>query len=143
MASRPIRAPTEPRDRPTGAHETKLTAPGTPATWAHDGTSRRAPRAVLLVYGLDANTQVVEVPDGAQLTVGRSRHATVRVESERVSRIHAKITRRGDAILVEDAGSRNGTWRNGAQVVGQQALASGDEIVIGPIAIVVSVTSGY
>jgi DNA-binding NtrC family response regulator/pSer/pThr/pTyr-binding forkhead associated (FHA) protein len=98
---------------------------------------------VLFVYGADANTQVVEVPDGAQLTVGRSRHATVRVESERVSRIHAKITRRGNTILVEDAGSRNGTWRNGVQVTGSQALASGDEIVIGPLAIVVSVTTRF
>jgi len=123
------------------SYETKLTSADTLAAAGRDRAARTAPRAVLVVYGEDATTRVVEVPDGAELTFGRSRNATVHIESERVSRIHAKVTRRGAALAVEDAGSRNGTWVNGAQVSGSQVLASGDEIVVGPATIVVGVTT--
>lgn len=113
------------------SYETKLTSADTLAAAGHERAARAAPRAVLVVYGLDATTRVIEVPDGAQLTFGRSRNATVHVESERVSRIHARVTRRGDVLAVEDAGSRNGTWVNGAAITGAHVLASGDEIVVG------------
>jgi two-component system, NtrC family, response regulator AtoC len=121
--------------------DTKLTSADTLAATGHERTARAAPRAVLVVYGGDATTRVVEVPDGAQLTFGRSRNATVHIESERVSRIHARVTRTGDVLAVEDAGSRNGTWVNGAPIVGAHVLASGDEIVVGPATIVVGITS--
>ncbi len=120
--------------------ETQLTSAETVGA-AGERAARAAPRAVLVVYGEDDTTRVVEVPDGAQLTFGRSRNATVHIESERVSRIHARVTRRGDALTVEDAGSRNGTWVNGAAVAGAHVLASGDEIVVGPATIVVGVTT--
>ncbi len=102
-----------------------------------------AARALLVVYlgGDESSTRLVEVPDGAQLTVGRARMATIPVDSERVSRIHARITRRGSEIAVEDVGSRNGTWVNGEAISGVRSLASGDEIVIGPVTIVLGVTS--
>jgi two-component system, NtrC family, response regulator AtoC len=123
------------------SYETKLTSADTLAAAGHERAARAAPRAVLVVYGPDATTRVIEVPDGAQLTFGRSRNATVHVESERVSRIHARVTRRGDVLAVEDAGSRNGTWVNGAAITGAHVLASGDEIVVGPATIVVGITT--
>jgi DNA-binding NtrC family response regulator len=117
--------------------ETKLTAADT-RTVEPVGRAR----AVLVVYsGGESTSRVVEVPDGAQLTVGRARTATIVVDSERVSRIHARILRKGAEISVEDAGSRNGTWVNGELIVGSRTLASGDEIVVGPATLLVSVTS--
>ena len=100
-------------------------------------------RAVLVAYSGDVGeltTRVVELPEGAEVTVGRSRSATILVDSDRVSRIHAAFTRSGNDVIVEDRGSRNGTWVNGKQVTSQM-LVSGDEVVIGPTTIVVSVTS--
>ncbi|HEU0034985.1 MAG TPA: sigma 54-interacting transcriptional regulator [Kofleriaceae bacterium] len=106
---------------------------------AHD--LRAADRAVLVIYDGSEQTRVVEVPDGAQLTIGRARSATIVVDSERVSRIHAKLRRKGAEISVEDAGSRNRTWVNGVAIAERRVLVSGDEIVIGPATLLVSVTS--
>ena len=58
-----------------------------------------------------------------------------------MSRLHAQFRRRGATVTVEDAGSRNGTWVNGQLVQGERALASGDEVVVGPLTIVVRITS--
>ena len=49
-----------------------------------------------------------------------------------VSRRHAEIVREGDAWLIRDAGSSNGTKVNGAGVV-EQALQDGDEIRVGSV----------
>jgi len=103
-----------------------------------------ADRAVLVVYegdGADAKTRVIELPDGAQLTVGRARQAVIQIDTERVSRLHAQIRRRGPEITVEDLGSRNGTYVNGTPIAGAQRLVSGDAITIGPATIVVSLTT--
>ena len=121
--------------------ETRVTAADTRA--AEPG--RATDRAVLVVYdesGAEASTRVVEVADGAHLTIGRSRTAAIRVDSERVSRIHAELTRRGRELVIADTGSRNKTWVNGAPIATSHRLAPGDEIVIGPITIVVGITSG-
>ena len=118
---------------------TKLTKPDTTVE------DRAAPdRAVLVVYegdGLGSTTRVIELPDGAQLTVGRSRAASVSIDSERVSRIHARFSREGAELRVEDNGSRNGTRVNGVVVHRPHLLASGDEVEIGSATIVVSITS--
>jgi DNA-binding NtrC family response regulator len=124
--------------------ETRVTAADTPA--ATDGPGAPAPsdRAVLVVYagaGSEASTRVVEIPDDTQLTIGRSRTANIHVESERVSRIHARFTRHGASLIVEDTGSRNGTWVNGVIIDAPYSLASGDEVVVGPATIVVTITS--
>src|SRR6185369_15454082 len=76
------------------------------------------------------------------VTFGRSRGATVNVESEKVSRMHARVKRVGDMIEVEDLGSRNGTRVNGEKIEGVLRVTSGDEIAIGSILAVVGVTSG-
>jgi DNA-binding NtrC family response regulator len=120
--------------------DTKMTAlDPLPAGW------QTSARAVLVVYAGDtrggASTRVVEIPDGTQLTVGRAKDATIVVDSDRVSRIHARITRRGNDVTIEDAGSRNGTWVNGGAISGPRALRSGDEIVVGPVTCVVTLTS--
>jgi two-component system, cell cycle sensor histidine kinase and response regulator CckA len=73
-------------------------------------------------------------------TVGRSPDATVMVDDPGVSRLHARI-RRSEAggFEVEDLGSKNGTFLNGARV--EHALANlGDKIRVGP-RVVLTLTS--
>jgi DNA-binding winged helix-turn-helix (wHTH) protein len=65
--------------------------------------------------------------------IGRSRDCRVRVESTRVSRRHARITIDGDAALIEDCGSRNGTWVGGQRTTGRVRLQDGDEVGIAGI----------
>jgi DNA-binding NtrC family response regulator/pSer/pThr/pTyr-binding forkhead associated (FHA) protein len=124
--------------------ETKVTTIGdvSPAG-ARDDESERV---TLVVYadagdGNAPSTQVLDLPDGAHLLFGRSRTANVQIESDRVSRLHAQFRRRGTTVTVEDAGSRNGTRVNGQIVQGERALASGDEITVGPLTVVISIAS--
>ena len=118
--------------------ETKLTVQD------QDDAPRGGARASLVVYeseGAASRTRVVELADDARFTIGRSRTASLRSDSERVSRIHACFQRRGTGLYVEDAGSRNGTWVNGKQIAEPRLLASGDEVVVGPITMIVSITT--
>ena len=101
-------------------------------------------RTMLAVYlgdELGGGTRIIPLGDGAEVTFGRTRVSTVPVDSEKVSRLHAKISRSGSRVVVEDLGSRNGTKLNGARVEGQAEVKSGDQIEIGPATVVVSVTS--
>jgi DNA-binding NtrC family response regulator/pSer/pThr/pTyr-binding forkhead associated (FHA) protein len=101
-------------------------------------------RVTLVVYegdGAGASTRILDLADETHLVFGRSRAANVQIESDRVSRLHAQFRRRGAVVTVEDAGSRNGTWVNGHMVHGERALSSGDEVIVGPLTIVVTITS--
>jgi DNA-binding NtrC family response regulator len=109
---------------------------------AFEGTA--APRAFIVVDHLDdadRGSQVVDLPDGQDVTIGRSASATVHVDDDSVSRMHARIRRNGDTIEVEDLGSRNGTRVNGERISAVTRVSAGDEIAIGPIIAVVGVTS--
>jgi len=65
------------------------------------------------------------------MTVGTLESNDVVVEADGVSRVHAALERFGDAWCVRDLGSRNGTFVNGDRIIGERALHSGDEIVLG------------
>ena len=110
-----------------------------------DGGERSSDGVFLVVYGEDASgslgTRVLGLPDGAIVTVGRLDSNTLAVQSEQVSRHHARITRRGPEVLVEDVGSRNGTRVNGNLIAGPTRVSSGDEIAIGPLVAIVSFTA--
>jgi two-component system response regulator AtoC len=101
-----------------------------------------APRAFLVITIDDGGSRVVDLPEGVDVTFGRSRGATITLDSEKVSRMHARVRRTGEVIEVEDLGSRNGTRVNGDKIDGPRKLATGDEVSVGPILAVVGVTSG-
>jgi DNA-binding CsgD family transcriptional regulator len=69
--------------------------------------------------------------DAERMTVGTLESNDVVVDADGVSRVHAVLERFGDAWCVRDLGSRNGTFVNGARIIGERALHSGDEIVLG------------
>ncbi len=61
------------------------------------------------------------------LTVGRDETASLRVDEPLVSRIHARLERRGTAWFVVDIGSTNYTRVNG-EAVSERELQDGDEL---------------
>ena len=69
--------------------------------------------------------------DSEQMTVGTLESNDVVVVADGVSRVHAALERLGDAWCVRDLGSRNGTFVNGDRIIGERALHSGDEILLG------------
>ena len=64
-------------------------------------------------------------------TLGRDVNNSIVVDDPFASSEHAILTYRGQSWYVEDAGSTNGTYRNGRPISGPAALGFGDEIGIG------------
>ena len=64
------------------------------------------------------------------LTIGRSESADVKIDGDFISRIHARILRIGMDSVLEDAGSKNGTWVNGEKIE-RHVLRHGDVIRVG------------
>ncbi len=69
--------------------------------------------------------------DRAEITIGRSTTNTIVVSDPRVSGYHAVIRRDGDAFILSDPGSTNGTFVNGSRVTSPQRLQIGDTITLG------------
>jgi signal transduction histidine kinase/CheY-like chemotaxis protein len=65
-------------------------------------------------------------------TIGRSPDATIMLDDPEISRLHARVSRvsTGEFVL-EDLGSRNGTFVNGTRV-NHRVLTCGDKIRVGP-----------
>ncbi|HVJ26303.1 MAG TPA: FHA domain-containing protein [Vicinamibacterales bacterium] len=78
--------------------------------------------------------------EGATI-IGRAHDAGIRVDSGGVSRHHARITVTRAGAQVEDLGSKNGTFVSGKLVDGAQALRDGDEIRVGPVALIFKVST--
>jgi pSer/pThr/pTyr-binding forkhead associated (FHA) protein len=74
--------------------------------------------------------------DSERLTVGTLETNELVVLADGVSRVHAVLERFGDTWTVRDLGSRNGTFVNGARIIGEHALHPGDEILLGRLRLV-------
>ena len=92
---------------------------------------------VLLILGAfqgpDRGTRLLPVTQ--EVVMGRGRADSGhdwRIDDTTVSRRHARLTHEGSAFCLEDLGSRNGTWLDGANLRATKTrLRSGALIVIG------------
>ena len=64
------------------------------------------------------------------LIIGREETCDVVIPDRQVSRQHARIRLEGDRYLLEDLGSKNGTFVKGQELSGPYPLQDGDEIQI-------------
>lgn len=69
------------------------------------------------------------IPDEG-LVIGRGAESEVRLDGALVSRQHARVYRKGNEVLVEDLGSRNGILVNGNKIL-SASLKRGDVITVG------------
>ncbi len=81
-----------------------------------------------LVTVREGNTLEYEL--AGETIIGRSSQCTIRLNSGKASRKHARIIQSGESWLVEDLGSSNGTRLNGIKV-NSATLKDGDRIRIG------------
>jgi hypothetical protein len=65
----------------------------------------------------------------SRFVIGRGKHCDLVVQSGKVSREHAAISREGDVWFIEDLGSSNGTWCNQRRITRRQ-IREGDEYFI-------------
>ena len=84
------------------------------------------------VFRIILSDQEIPLTVGENL-IGRTRNATVRLDSSGVSRRHALIEVHGDEAVVRDCGSKNGTSVRGKKIDAPLNLVDGDEIKIGPV----------
>jgi pSer/pThr/pTyr-binding forkhead associated (FHA) protein len=81
-----------------------------------------------IVEGADAGRMVAVA---GTVTIGRGRDADLVLADELVSRRHAQVTLDGPGAVVEDLGSRNGTYVNGERIHGPVRLEPGDQLQLG------------
>ncbi|HEY7732204.1 MAG TPA: FHA domain-containing protein [Gaiellaceae bacterium] len=92
--------------------------------------SSRAARLVVLSSPSLSQGATVELT--APVSVGRGAENGLRIDSDDyVSSRHAQFEVRADGLWLEDAGSTNGTFVNGARVTTARQLQQGDVVRIG------------
>ena len=98
------------------------------------GAATTAPRVrdrlSLMVLGGPQRGAILAV-DQKEAVLGRGEGATLRFDDAGASRAHARIFLRDRAWMIEDLGSRNGTWVAGRSVDAPTELREGDRIHIG------------
>lgn len=83
-----------------------------------------------LVFIAGPNTGRRYALSDGEYVIGRRSDCQIFVPDMRVSRQHARLRASGGKWEVEDLGSNNGTWVNGARIAGAQRISHGDEIAI-------------
>jgi hypothetical protein len=107
-------------DEATGMHPAGAVLAGSP-----DGAPRLR---VESAPGLRSGA-AYDLADGALL--GRGSEADIVLQDQFSSSRHARLVPQGDAVVLEDLGSTNGTFLNGEPLSGPQPLHDGDRIRIG------------
>ena len=108
-------------------------APPPDATGIHSastqGTVPEDPR--LVVERAPGHVPGMEYEVGEGAVMGRGDQAEIRLEDPFASSRHARLTRQGAVIVIEDLGSTNGTYLNEELLSGPQPLHAGDRVRIG------------
>ncbi len=100
------------------------------ATQARNTSRRgRPPRHAAVVEGEARDGKMFEL--GSELIIGRAEKCHVVLDDTYVSQMHARIFSRGEAYLVEDLGSTNGTYLNRRRVSSPTEVHRGDRVKVG------------
>jgi DNA-binding winged helix-turn-helix (wHTH) protein len=94
---------------------------------AEDETPSRPRTRFRLVLG----TREVQLLDGENV-IGRDPDGALWIDHPSVSRRHARILVAAGKAMLEDLGSKNGTYRNRKRIERRSPLSDGDEVRVGP-----------
>ncbi|MCC6417104.1 MAG: FHA domain-containing protein [Gemmataceae bacterium] len=86
---------------------------------------------LLVVHGKPRGKRLT-FPVG-EFVFGRGPECHVRPDSPSVSRQHCLLRVTPEEVRLRDLGSTNGTLVNGTLVTGEQLLADGDRVAVGPL----------
>ncbi|MBE7535369.1 MAG: FHA domain-containing protein [Anaerolineales bacterium] len=65
------------------------------------------------------------------IVLGRESTCNVVVNDRQISRFHARLTPTFEGVMLEDLGSKNGTYHNGTPLTAPVVLQDGDHIAVG------------
>ena len=68
-----------------------------------------------------------------QFVIGRGEECQLRPRSEAVSRRHCVVKIETNTVVVQDLGSKNGTYVNGQRIESEMVLKAGDQLQVGPL----------
>src|SRR6266850_8176082 len=74
--------------------------------------------------------ELYKLPPGRVVRIGRGEEADIRLDDERISRLHRSPEARGPEAVVRDLGSQNGTYVGGERTQ-EKVLGDGDRVQIG------------
>jgi DNA-binding winged helix-turn-helix (wHTH) protein len=87
------------------------------------------------------NGREIPMQEGENV-IGRDPDATVRIDAPSVSRRHARVVVTADNAVLEDLGSKNGTFLRNQRLFGTAALADLDELQIGSVRMLMRIIRG-
>jgi len=70
---------------------------------------------------------------GPKFLIGRAEDCQLRPRSDVISRYHCVLLVEEAFVAVRDFGSKNGTYVNGEQIMGEQELKNGDRLRVGQL----------
>ena len=85
---------------------------------------------IWLVVQEGPGTGAQHAVDG-DVTIGRDDAVDLQLPDKTISRRHAALRIEGETAVVEDLGSRNGTYVNGARIADPTRLREGDSLQMG------------
>ncbi len=91
---------------------------------------RSAPKPRLTMLTGERGGEVISLDGKSAFTIGRSQLAQLRLDDPGISRIHCVVHQSGKQVWIEDQGSGNGTYVNGARV-SAAVLVPGDRVQLG------------
>jgi Inner membrane component of T3SS, cytoplasmic domain len=127
------------RERPAPSQDSMILTPqGAAAAGLGRSGSKRKPMR-LVVQRSPSLEEGDEFPlNSAPVTLGRGgQNDLVLSGDEFASARHARIEMRGDGAWVQDLDSTNGTYVNGARVIGAQRVKAGDVLRVGDTDLIV------
>ncbi len=98
-----------------------------------EGASSPGRRRAAFAYRLFWRSREIPLEEGENV-LGRDPAAGVFIDHTSVSRRHARISISGEGAILEDLGSKNGTFVREARVEAPLRIADGDEIRLGSVA---------
>jgi pSer/pThr/pTyr-binding forkhead associated (FHA) protein len=90
---------------------------------------KKAPHKAVVIEGDSHKGVAFDLRD--ELIIGRGPKCQVVLDDSYVSQMHARLFAKGDAYMVEDLGSTNGTYLNRRKVTAPTELRRGDQVKIG------------
>jgi len=97
------------------------------------GQTRTSERWTIAVEKGPRELRGVKINVNGPVVIGRAPGADIVVSASYVSGRHARFSRLGENLIIEDLGSTNGTTVNGETIDGPRQLEKGDVVGVGDV----------